>query len=69
MEGDIDTSPHRWREAGGKEVRCDVTGVAVPSAAHSIEMDVGADAIFLVEKECIFRRLLDGAFQPADPAF
>ena len=41
-------------------MRCDVAGVAVPSTAHNIEFDLDADAIFLVEKECIFRRLLDG---------
>jgi len=39
-----------------------VAGVAVPSTAHNIEFDLDADAIFLVEKECIFRRLLDGSF-------
>lgn len=50
----------RWWDGAGKEVRCDVAGVAVPSTAHNIEFDLDADAIFLVEKECIFRRLLDG---------
>ena len=35
--------------------------ISVPStAAHVIDMELDADAIFLVEKECVFRRLLDG---------
>jgi DNA topoisomerase VI subunit A len=34
--------------------------IVMPSATHSMEMDCQADAIYVVEKECVFRRMLDG---------
>ena len=36
------------------------SAIVMPSATHSIKIDCQAEAIFVIEKECVFRRMLDG---------
>lgn len=52
----------KYKDADGAEISCEASACAIPSLSHSIEFSVDAEAIFVVEKECIFRRLLDDNF-------
>ena len=49
-----------FRSNGEEWISASSAAIVMPSTTHTLEIDCQAEAIFVIEKECIFRRMLDG---------